>query len=311
MGRGFALRDGRPAVDFLLEQVLAPLPVPGGTALGFPVATEVHPNSFLKTLLEAGVPLEHGFAHGGGRRTLADVLEGARALFRPAAAQSDPNALPWSLIAFTRTTSPLKPRWTNAWGESVDLDQVVEAALAMLERASAPLAQAMGDGRLPDAPAPVNAFTCGGTHMLYAALTAVQHGYAGRDRAERVRRQVDVLVWRLEAEPALIDRFYRARSAVPGAAWYALGAKLKFAGHAEECLALAAGRKTVALSAQQAERRRAAVAALRALLGELDRRDLAEAERVNRELFRQIVGDVGHARHGLTLAANGGGRRPA
>jgi len=44
-----------------------------------------------------------------------------------------------------------------------------------------------------DPKAPVHGFTCGGMHMLYGVLTAVHAGYTGRDRQERVRRQVDLL----------------------------------------------------------------------------------------------------------------------
>ena len=83
MGRDFAMKSGGRAVDWLLETQLAVLPANGSGALGFPIQVEVHPNMFLKTLLEAGVPLDHGFTHEGNRLTLHDVLEGARGLFRP------------------------------------------------------------------------------------------------------------------------------------------------------------------------------------------------------------------------------------
>ena len=37
-------------------------------------------------------------------------------------------------------------------------------------------------------------------HLLCALLTAVQTGYGGRDRAERVRELVDLMAWRLHAD---------------------------------------------------------------------------------------------------------------
>src|SRR5437867_12587174 len=116
MGRDFAMKSGGRAVDWLLETQLAVLPANGSSALGFPIQVEVHPNMFLKTLLEAGVPLDHGFTHQGNRRTLRDVLEGARGLFRPSQVIGDANALPWILIAFARTAPPRRGRWTNTWG---------------------------------------------------------------------------------------------------------------------------------------------------------------------------------------------------
>ena len=138
MGRDFTIKGERRAVDYLLESVLTTHSANGQTVLGFPIDVEVHANAFLKTMLEAGVPLDHAFTRKGRRRTLGDVVEGARALLRPTLVASLPNALPWSLIALTRTTSPRRRQWTNAWGEPVDLDALVESALRLLEEASLP-----------------------------------------------------------------------------------------------------------------------------------------------------------------------------
>lgn len=303
MGRNFTINGGRRAVDFLLEDVLVTVPANGRGVLGFPTEVEVHPNAYVKTLLEAGVPLDHAFTHEGRRRTMRDVVDGARALLRPTLVGSMPNALPWSLIALTRTTTPMRHQWTNAWGEQVALDLVVERALRLLEQASAPLLDAMRAGRPETAQAPVHSFTCGGTHMLYALLTALYAGYAGKDRRERVQRQVDLLVWRLGADLDLVDRFYGgARAGSAGASWYALDAKLKLLGHGEECLAFATLHDVAGLAPSQRERRQTAVATLRRMLRDLESRDLGEARALDRELYRQVIGDTCHARHGLTLA---------
>lgn len=298
-GRDFTINGGRRAVDYLLEDVLVTLPANGRGALGFPIEAEVHPNMFLKTLLEAGVPLDHAFTHEGRRRTLRDVVDGARVLLRPTLVTSVPNALPWSLIALTRTTSPLRQQWTNAWGEPVALDVVVERALRLLEQASVPLAEAMREGRPETDQAPVHGFTCGGTHMLYALLAAVHAGYAGKDRRERVQRQVDLMVWRLSADLDLIERFYKARA---GVEWYVLNAKLKLLGHGVECLAFATAHDAARLTPAQREQRQAALTTLRRMLRDLEARDLGEIKALDREVYRQVIGDVCHARHGLTLA---------
>ena len=81
--RSFTLRDGRRAVDYLLETQLTSVPANRKRVLGFPEEIEFHPNMFLKTMLEAGVPLDHPFTHQGRRHTLQDVVDGARALLRP------------------------------------------------------------------------------------------------------------------------------------------------------------------------------------------------------------------------------------
>lgn len=301
MGRGFTLGNGRRAVDHLLETVLTDLPANGKTALGFPVDVEGHSNTFLKTMLEAGVPLDYAFSHKGRRRTLQDVVEGARALVRPTLIASSPNALPWSLIALTRTTPPSRRQWTNAWGESVDLDALVENALRLLEEASVPVAQAMREGRPETRQAPVHGFTCGGGHMIYALLAALHAGYGGKDRPRRMQRQIDLLVFRLSADLDLIERFYRARGNSSGDVWFELDAKLKLLGHSQECLAFAALHKVATLTPAQRTQWQAATATLRRLLIDVEARGLEGAKAVDRELYRQLVGDTCHARHGLTL----------
>ena len=301
MGRDFTIKSGRPAVDFLLETQLRSLPANGKSVLAFPSQVEVHPNMFLKTMLEAGVPLDHAFTHQGSRRTLRDVLDGARALFRPAEVGGTANMLPWSLIAFSRTTSPLKPRWTNAWAEPVDFDRVVEGALRLLEDASLPLMQAMNENKPEIAKAPVHAFTCGGTHMIYGLLAAMAAGYTGQDRLERMRRQVDLLVWRLTADIGLIDRFYAERATQAGRYWFELDTKVKLLGHAEECLALGVKRGVVALKPPQQSQHQTAVASLRRMLADMEGRNLGETRDLDPELYRQLVGDTCHAHHGFTL----------
>jgi hypothetical protein len=301
MGRGFMLGSGRRAVDYLLESVLTGLPANGRTVLAFPQDIEVHPNMFLKTMLEAGVPLDYAFTHKGSRRTLQDVVEGARALLRPTLIASSPNALPWSLIALTRTTSPLRRHWTNAWGESVDLDALVEDALRLLEEASLPIVQAMRDGRPETRQAPVHGFTCGGGHMIYALLAAIHAGYTGKDRPRRMQQQVDLLVWRLSADLDLIERFYRARGKSTSDFWFEFDAKLKLLGHAEECLAFAALHKVAKFTTAQRTQWQAATATLRRLLIDLEARGLEGGKTLDRELYRQLVGDTCHARHGLRL----------
>jgi len=303
MGRDFTLNDGRNAATWLLETQLMSVHANGQWLLTFPQSVEAHPNMFLsEALLEPGVPLDFGFTHKGKRRTVAEVVEGARALFQPAEVLKQPNMLPWSLLAFARTTSPLRGRWKNAWGEEIDFDAVVERSLRLLEQASEPLVQDMRDGRPESGKAPVHDFTCGGTHMIYGLLAAVQAGFGGRDRLERVTKQVDLLVWRLRADPELIDRFYKERAARPGAYWYETDAKLKLLGHGEECLAFAVTRGVVSLSAARQAQRAAAVTTLRRLIEDVEGRNLAEAREMDVELFRQIVGDTCHARHGLTFA---------
>lgn len=301
MGREFALPGGRRVVDHLLENVLTTVPAGGKPVLGFPLDVEVHPNAFLKTMLEAGVPLDYAFTHKGSRRTLQDVVSGARALFRPTLVVADANALPWTLIALTRTTSTMRRQWTNGWGEPVDLDALVEAALRLLEQASQPLMQAMQDGQPETRQVPVHGFTCGGTHLIYGLLAAMYAGYTGKDRSRRMQQQADLLLWRLSAEPDFIERFFRSKGNAAGDFWYEFDAKFKLLGHGAECLAFALRHDVVKLSPAQQAQWQGAEAGLRRMLVDLEERNLGEAKTQDRELYRQLVGDTCHARHGLTL----------
>ncbi len=50
-------------MDWLLETQLSSIAVNGKSLLAFPLSVEAHPNMFLKTMLEAGVPLDYTFTH--------------------------------------------------------------------------------------------------------------------------------------------------------------------------------------------------------------------------------------------------------
>jgi hypothetical protein len=206
-------------------------------------------------MLEAGVPLDHTFAHMGQQRTVSDLAEGARLLF-DRSKMIDPLIIPWSLIAFSRTTPQVRKRWTNVWGQFVNLDDLADGALRDLENASAPLLTAMRSGRPLVTQAPVHKFTCGGTHMLYGLLSAVHYGSGGKNALQRVQEQTALMAWRMGgADVDLIRRFYGKLPRSPQNAWEELDAQLKVLGHAEECLAFATKRKVIALTAaQQAQR---------------------------------------------------------
>src|SRR5262249_10759394 len=149
-------------------------------------------------------------------------------------------------------------------------DVVVETALRQLEQASLPILQAKREDRPEREKAPVHSFTCGGTHMIYGLLSALHGGFVGSDRLQRVRQQIDILVWRLKGDLGLMDAFYQARRGQRGMSWFELGAKLKLLGHSEECLAFTERRGVANLTAAQQSQRRAAVVTLRQLLNDLE-----------------------------------------
>jgi len=300
MGATFTIASGQRGVDFLLRHV-TDVVVNGRTLLAFPEKVEVHPNSFLKTMLEAGVPLDYRFTHKGRSRTLADLVDGARLLFRPQT-MMDPNTIPWSLIAFSRTTSTVRRRWTNAWGEQVDLDAVVDVALRDLEAASTPIDAAMRAGRPLSGKPPVHSFTCGGTHLLYGLLSAIRYGFGPKDARPRVEHQTALMVWRMGgADVDLISRFYAGLPRDPINTWRELNAKLKVLGHAEECLAFATRQVRMTLTPAQQAQRAAGVQMLHRLLADVHALNLQQVRALDPVTYQQLIGDTCHAQHGLAM----------
>lgn len=95
------------------------------------------------------------------------------------------------------------------------------------------------------------------------------------------------MAWRLHTDVVLIESFYKRRAAELEVYCYQVDAKLKFLGHGAECLAFAVQRGLVKLQPAQQTRHRAALATLRRMLGELERRHPGEAHQVDAKLFRR------------------------
>ena len=300
MGHPFAISGAQRAVDVLLRY-LTEVKVGSRASLAFPLVDEIHPNMLLMAMLEAGVPLNYGFTHNGQAHTLTDLVEGARLLFEPER-MADPNMIPWSLIVLSRTTSPVRRRWTNAWGKQVDLDAAVGGALQELEAASAEVGAAMRAGRPLAKKPPVHSFTCGGGHMLYGLLSAVHYGFGPKDARKRVEYQTALMIWRMGgADVDLISRFYARAPRLPLNGWREFDAKLKTLGHAEECVAFATTRVGMTLTSAQQAQRAAGLHTLHGLLTDLRQRNLDQIRALDVETYRTIIGDTCHAEHGLTL----------
>jgi hypothetical protein len=302
MGADFAGQSGDRALTYVLSTFLDERTVNGLRYLAFPEAVERHPNMFLKTFLEAGAPPDTPFPFRGRRRTLSEVIEGARALFRFSDA-TDRNTIAWSLIALARSTPRDRGGWTNAWRERIDLGRVAAAGLDALEEASRPMEAARARGVVPEQQAPIHHFTCGGTHLLYSLLVAAHTGHLPASERKRVQRQMDLLVYRLAADVQMIDRFYTPQlDKVAGTGFYLLDARIKFVGHAFECLGLSKRHGLYAVPAREAARVREAGGGLDADIHQLAGLDLEPVRTNIHDLYQQLVGDVCHARHGLVLA---------
>ena len=303
MGRNFTIERGAPAVSFVLSGFLEERVVNGSRFLAFPSAIERHENQFLKTFLEAGVPLDFAFTFKGRRGTLGEVADSARALFR-FSERTDRDTIAWSLIALTQTNSPARGVWTNAWGERIELARVVQEGFETMEQTSRPVQEARDKGIPLEERAPIHAFTCGGTHLLYSLLAASNAGYRVPQYRERLDRLMDLLVYRLRADMELLDRFYQPKlSTVPGTGWFLLDAQIKFIGHAFECLGYAQRHELYTVPAREAHRYEEAATVLDRGLAQLLKLDLKPVRAGAAALYQQLVGDVCHAHRGLQLTS--------
>ena len=110
-----------------------------------------------------------------------------------------------------------------------------------------------------------------------------------------------MLIYRLQVDPDLIDRYYREISSAPGVDLVRAGAKLKVLGHALECLGYAQAHgpwQPSPLARTQIEQ---AVHEVRSLLAYMLTLDLAAIQRRHAQLVEQVVGATCHAFRGLSL----------
>ncbi len=208
-GRNFTRADGSNAVNQLCTAYAADKEVEGKRYVYFERINEVHDNSFLKTFLEAGVSNDQKLVVSGREYSLVDLGNSAKALFR-----FDPqnlkrfepeltlNHLPWGLIAFSILMTPDRSTWTNAYGETIALNTVIDLGLKDYEAVSAKTAQqlALGEKEPPEFFNEIRKYSCYGLHSMYSFLSCLKNGYRENNLEQRVRQQFDILTYRLKGD---------------------------------------------------------------------------------------------------------------
>ncbi len=300
VGAAFTLPDGRKAVDHLLSGFVRGVEVGGKRYLHFPRTVEVHTDMFVKTMLEAGVERHHPFQLEGQDHTLADLLESSKALFRFDPKTFDWNNLAWSLIAFSVVQADT---WRNAFGEEIVLKDVAAFGLTTLRDATAPIQPFFAASQPLPKKAPIHGFTCGGTHLIYSLLVAARHGYLGPDGRERLQEPLRMLIYRMWADPDLIDRHYETLVSRTGVEEFQDDATLKILGHAVECLGYAVRHGLYQPRGAERDRIAKTKGEVKRLIASFGRIDLQPVRRRNFSLYQQIVGDTCHAHRGLGLWA--------
>jgi hypothetical protein len=214
-GRNFTLADGAKAVDFLCSRFAAEKEVNGKRYVYFPREAEVHDNSFLKTMLEAGVSLDQPITAGGAKYTLRDLGESAKALFRcdPQNLQRYDSSLvqqhlPWCLIAFSILTPPSQPTWVNIYGETINLPEVINRGLAAYEGVCAGVKEGIAQGEMEtlEFRQQITKYSCFGMHMFYGFFACLKNGYRNDNLPKRLDQMMDSLIYRLRGDSLAIDR---------------------------------------------------------------------------------------------------------
>lgn len=214
-GKKFALKDGTVGVDFLCSRFASEMEVNGKKYVYFPADQEAHTNSFLMAFLDCNVSLDQPIKAGNGSYTLRDLKDSARALFRcdPGNLQRyDPELLhrhlPWAMMALPTLVKPKESVWTNAYGEKIVLDDVIDSGLKAFERDCSGVTAAIGRGEPEPLPfrQEMSRYACFGFHMTYAALMCVRNGYTANNLRKRAFDLLDNAIYRMEGDPAALDK---------------------------------------------------------------------------------------------------------
>ncbi len=334
-GKGFKLADGSSAVEHLCSRYAADKEVGGKRYVYFKRDAEVHENSFLKTLLEAGVGNDQPITVGATRYTLADLAESGKALFRcdpqdlfkfdAGEFRYDPNFkepqgqpsgakgelvhehLPWGLIAFSILMKPETANWTNAYGEPISLPTIADRSLAEYETTCA-----LGERELkaersapPNFREAIKKYSCFGLHSAYGFLSLVQHGYTNNGLADRVNRMMDLMTFRLKGDAEAITAEYAAAAAGAPAEQveaFRVRALVKHYGHAFEAINHARLHKLTTFNNEQQRRISEGEAAFYDSLVKLQALDWAMMKtKLGEKFVSDIVIAVGHAARALKL----------
>lgn len=339
-GKNFTLNDNSKAVDFLCAKFAAEREANGKRYVYFPRPAEVHDNSFLKTLLEAGVSPEQPITAGNNQYTLRDLGASAKNLFRcdpQNFGRFDPELLhshlPWGLIAFSILVPPNASTWTNAYGETINLPEVISKSLAAFEGSTAGVKEALerGEDESVEFRQTINKFSCYGMHAAYSYYSCLQHGYRNDKLPERLSYLLDSLLHRMQGDAAAIDREAEAAKGM-GPEWLSrvayegqggklatrgqpppntlevmrLRSQIKMLGHALEAINYVQLHNLITLTPSQQRRLQAGEQLLYDHLVRLRATDLAPFMRWYEKFIGETVIAVAHAARALKLptAAN-------
>ncbi|MEW5739169.1 MAG: hypothetical protein AB1938_09600 [Myxococcota bacterium] len=317
-GPSYLASDGRRAVDVMFKDFLQRNALPDGGALpgapfgfaryaadGTPI--EPHANLNVKALVaDAHAPLSTKVPVAWGTLTLQQLVDGVKQGFRHAPQRQEYwKDVGWTLDLFASTQKP-GVTWKTADGETIDLDQIFDDALAELERETADLKAGMEkfQPQVDKRKQGIYAHSCGGLHFVQGVLAWAKHPTVRKKWGARVDTQIAILMYRLESERRQYDAAYQqAVTTAPQYKLVMLVQMVKFYGHFLETAArLKTDLKWKPTTAQQQ-----AIATAKALLDSAVRsleeskafEQMKALEKSQPQVYLDLIGDSCHAAHGL------------
>ena len=217
----------------LLEACVRETGVGSRAYLEIPVKMQGHRHALIKTFLERDCPRDLTFAVAGRQRRFQELLDDAHALYHyPSGDPEDEHS--WAIMAFVLTTPIARAQWTNADGERVDLQRMIDDTDAALTADTKRIREVDVDAATVPRDCPVFGRVCGGMHMLYALALALGNGYATAARRKSFAVHARTLVRRCSYDLKVIDEVERLNTASAGPALAgikATSARIKFLGH--------------------------------------------------------------------------------
>jgi hypothetical protein len=307
-GKELKTPDGRLAIDVIVGDYAEKRRVGKREVWGFAresaakTPIEPHRDLMVKSLLEAGVPLDRTFnLKSGAKLTLLRLVEDAEYAFHLPEDEAGYRDFAWSVSAFMIANATKGSIQTSSG--TLELSRIATITVGELEREQAFLDALMKSGhpeRVEKKKQGIYAHTCGGLHFVQAAaLSAAMTKDAAL--AERVRRQLDIVLFRWEAERSI---YRRALLQNPEYGLILHVQELKFYGHVLETLGLAQEWGVIRADERMKQEFRAIagdlVEAVQALEGAYARQK--EIRATADQTYYDLIGDGCHAIRGLRKA---------
>lgn len=299
-------KKGKLAVDVIVHDFVEAHELDGKLAYySFPtkkgdIPVEPHNNLMIKSMLSAGVPLDHRFPLKNGKSvTLDRLVADAERVFVMPVADRDWKNFAWTFDAFLMARGDRG--YVQAGDKKIDLKELALRTISRVEAEQAFLVEYLEENR-PDKvkkrKQAIFGHTCGGLHLIQAGIHAA--GYLKDANVTRMmQKQLAIVLFRWDAERRIYRDFLAKTE--PAYAMLILIQELKFYGHLLETLAMA---KTAGLveadSRMQLEVARIAgdlvdtAARIEPLYDKMD-----ELKKVRRQSYYDLVGDAAHAIRGL------------